>query len=417
MNEIPDRTIIGPFVQIITMNGLPLKGHILDDDIQIIPNAGIATKNGIIETIGPYEDIKKLEGHHHTLSYPAIAVPGFIDSHTHICYAGTRVDEYALRLSGYTYEDISARGGGILNTVKATRQASQDELTHLMIPRIKHLLSLGITTCEVKSGYGLTLKDEIKMLKAIRDASQLQPVTLIPTFLGAHTKPPEFITEEDYLHFLQQAVLPVVKNEKLSHRVDIFLDKHAFSTDSAKEFLLAAKKMGFSLIIHADQLSHGGSRIAAEVKAISADHLEQSSQEDFVALGHANVFPIVLPGASLGLGMHFAQAHLMLDSGLPLVIASDWNPGSAPMGNLIAQASLLAIAEKINTTETLAAITTRAANALELYDRGILANGKRADITIYPTKDYRNILYYQGALTPSEVFIKGQQVYAKHTTA
>jgi imidazolonepropionase len=285
-----------------------------------------------------------------------------------------------------------------------------------MLPRIKHLLSLGITTCEVKSGYGLNLKDEIKMLRAIQEAGTKQPVTLVPTCLAAHTKPPEFSSGDDYLSFLQQAVLPLVKYEQLSKRIDIFVDKQAFSAEHAKEYLIFAKAQGFSVCVHADQLSRGGSKLAADIKALSADHLEQSTREDFIILAHANVTPIVLPGASLGLGVHFANARLMLDCGLPLVIASDWNPGSAPMGNLISQAALLAIAEKINMTETLAAITVRAAQALELYDRGVISNGKRADLTIYPTNDYRNILYYQGTLTPSEVFIKGQQVYANHTT-
>lgn len=403
--------IIGPFSQIVTMHELPYRGHIKDKELIIIENGGIAIQGNHIVALGKFDEIKKLGGFIHTIDFPAVAIPGFIDSHTHICYAGTRAFEYEMHLDGLSYQEIARQGGGILNTVQQTRAATSEQLIAETMPRVKTLLTYGVTTAEVKTGYGLNVRDEVKILEAIRTISSQQPVELIPTCLAAHVKPPEFISKSEYLLFLIQNLLPILTQEHLSKRIDIFIDSGAFSVEEARAFLTVAKGLDFTITIHADQFVRGGARLAAEMHAISADHLEQCTEEDAKILSQANVIPIVLPGSSLGLGIPFAPAKMLLDNNLSLVIASNWNPGTAPMGDILTEAALLGAAQRLTMAETLAAMTVRAAKALELYDRGYLAPNAKADISIFPTKDYREILYNQGALKPRQVVVSGNVVY------
>ena len=402
------KLLIGPFAQIVTMDGLKASGHLSNDDLKIVRNAGVLIHEGKIAAIDNFEKMRQEECELHEIDFPAVLIPGLIDAHTHLCFAGTRVNDYVLRLEGASYTEIAANKGGILETVRQTRAATQDQLVELMLMRTSLLIEQGVTTVEVKSGYGLNVKDEIKMLRAIHEAGELQPVQLIPTCLGAHTLSPEFDSPVEYLNYLLQDLLPNVKKLGLSNRVDICVDKCGFAIDKARSFIKIAQDLGFATVIHADQFIRGGATLAAEMHALSADHLEASTEEDFTALKLANVIPIVLPGASLGLGMPYAPAKAILDHDLPLVIASDWNPGSAPMGQLLLQASLLGISEKLTIAETLAAITVRAAKALQLEDRGVLKVGMRADMVVYPTADYREILYYQGSLSPAITIIHGQ---------
>lgn len=402
--------LIGPFTQALTMDHLTSTGHLHDNDLQIIEQAGIVVDHGTIKAVGSFEELSR-EGHLiEEIDTPMVLLPGFIDAHTHICFAGNRSADYSWRLQGKSPYEIAASGGGIMHTTRETRKASEKELVDLLLERTKKLVKRGITTAEVKSGYGLNVIDEVKMLKAIHMASKRQPVTLIPTCLAAHIRPEEFDSSTEYLSYLVQDLLIVLRSLDLTRRVDILVEEGAFTIDQARPFLNEAKKLGYALCLHADQFSRGGALLAAEMRAVSADHLEASQDEDFAALKSGCVTPIVLPGASLGLGIPFAKAKSILDHDLPLVIASDWNPGSAPMGCLLTQASLLAIAEKISTAETLAAITCRAAHALQLADRGILKAGKKADLIGFPTNDYRDILYYQGTLQPSSVFIDGSKI-------
>ncbi len=402
-------TLVGPFTQLLSMSDLPERGPISDNQLQVITNAAIAIENGKIVAIGPYNELKGQYSNEHYIDSPAVALPGFIDSHTHLVFAGSRAADYALRVSGSSYLDIAKKGGGILDSVAKTRAASKDELTALTMLRCERLMQLGITTCEVKSGYGLSVDEEVKILQVIASLNELQPVSLIPTCLAAHTKPPEFENNNLYLAYLNEKLLPLIKKQNLCQRIDIFVDDTAFSVDEARKYLLEAQRLGFEICIHADQFKCGGSRLAAELKAVSADHLENSKIEDFKALVKANVAAIALPGASLGLGLPQPHARQMLDNGLCVAIASDWNPGSAPMGNLLSQAAILGAAEHLTITETLAGVTFRAARALKLNDRGILKVGQRADISIFPTNDYREILYYQGSMLPNVLYILGKR--------
>ncbi|MDR3653331.1 MAG: imidazolonepropionase [Paludibacter sp.] len=403
-------TLTGPFKQILTMDNLPLKGHLSDDQLEIIPDGGILHQHGKILEIGKYEQLKhknpdvileRIDGEY-------LVLPGMIDVHTHICWAGSRINDFAQRLYGKNYLEIAESGGGIWSTVEKTRKATLIELTELTAQRAQKLLSQGITTIEVKSGYGLSVEDELKILEAIKLADRNSQVDIISTCLAAHILPTDFDGDEnDYLEEMAKKLLPEIKKKNLSKRIDIFVEKSAFSTFAARNYLLKAKEMGFEITIHGDQFTSGSATLANEVQALSIDHLEAADDDEIALLAKGNVIPVVLPGASIGLGQPFAPAHKLLNAGTSLVIASDWNPGSAPMGNLLTEASILGTYEKLAMAEVWAAITCRAAAALNKTDRGILTAGLKADFIAFKTNDFREIIYRQGDLKPEKVWKNG----------
>ncbi|KFC24001.1 imidazolonepropionase [Chryseobacterium sp. FH1] len=403
----------GPFKQIVTLDNLPLKGKLNDDSLEIISNGGILTENGKIIAVGNFEVLKQKfpDSEIDLIENEQIALPAFVDAHTHICFGGNRANDFAMRNAGKTYLEIAESGGGIWSSVQHTRKASEEDLIDGILERINILLNQGITTIEIKSGYGLNVDEELKMLRAIKKAQTKTKATLIPTCLSAHLKPRDFEgSSEDYLNYILDEILPKVKEENLANRVDIFIEKSAFQLEESKNFLLKAKELGFQITVHADQFTVGSSRIAVEVGAKSADHLEATIDEDIEFLANSETVAIALPGASLGLGEPFSPARKILDKGGILAIATDWNPGSAPMGNLVTQASILATYQKLSTAEVLSAITFRSAFALDLYDRGIIAEGKKADFITYETDNFHNILYHQGSLKPKKVYINGEQI-------
>lgn len=412
---MPNKTLIGPFNQILTLSKLPLKGALRDQQLEVVNTGGVIVGNGKILKVGYYAllETEALRNGYEfqRLNHPAVLLPAFVDAHTHICFGGNRSKDYALRVAGASYEEILQAGGGIHDSVLKTRQASQKELVESLNFRAHQVLSRGVATCEVKTGYGLDLPNELKMLKAIREVAQHDSLELLPTCLSAHICPKEFSDPSEYLTFIIHEILPVLKAEHWTNRVDIFVDKNAFSVELARPFLENAQQMGFDLTVHADQFSTGGSRLAVEVGARSADHLEASTEKEIELLAKSNTVAMVLPGASLGLGIGFAPARQLLDAGANLAIASDWNPGSAPMGDLLTQAALLGVYQKLTTAETLAAITFRAAHALGMDDRGVISEGKCADLVAFPLTDYREILYYQGSIRPSKVWKKGKEVF------
>ncbi|WP_207431637.1 imidazolonepropionase [Sabulibacter ruber] len=407
-------TLIGPFAQVVTMANLPLTGPITDDQLEILEHAGVLVQADKIVRVGPYAQLaREAESHSyqlHPIDQPLVLLPGLIDAHTHLCFAGSRSNDYALRVAGKTYLEIARQGGGILDTVRKTRAASPEELVQTLTQRCSRHLAEGVTTCEVKSGYGLTVPDELKMLEAISQVNQQHPLDLVPTCLAAHTRPREFAENTAYLRHVVQEHLPQVKEKALAYRVDIFIEDTAFSEEEALWFLQEAKAQGFQITVHADQFSTGGSKVAAQVEALSADHLEASTPQELLLLKEAGVVATVLPGASLGLGIAFAPARKMLDQGLCVAIATDWNPGSAPMGDLLVQASLLGAAQKLTIAETFAGVTTRAAHALRLEDRGSLEAGMLADMIAFPTSNYQEIPYFQGKLKPTMVWKNGKLV-------
>ncbi len=405
---------IGPFHQLIPMTGLPDRGPIRDEDLKILSQAGILLENDQILRIGDHGELLRLaaEKNAEITSLPenCIGLPGFIDSHTHICFGGTRARDYAMRNAGKTYLEIARAGGGIWDTVMKTRSASGDELASLTSQRATQLVGKGITTVEVKSGYGLSVEEELKMLRAIRKAATQTKATLVPTCLAAHMVPRDFSgSPEAYLKTIVDGLLPVIIKEQLCRRLDAFIEESAFTPENILPYFTRAQELGMDITVHADQFHVGGSQVAVDFDAVSADHLEASGEAEIELLAKSNTIATALPGASLGLGMAFTPARELLDKGGRLAIASDWNPGSAPMGDLLTQASVLGAFQKLSNAEVLAGITERAASALRLADTGTLEAGKKADLVIFNTSDYNEILYRQGQLLPWMV-VKGGEI-------
>lgn len=412
---MPETKIIGPFVQLLTMDNIPLKGSVNDNQLEIITNGGVVVRKGIIVKTGNFGQLC-LEFSDQNIVIERIerdmvAMPGMVDPHTHICWAGSRAKDYSLRLTGKSYLEIAQMGGGIADTMAKTRVATVVELESLLSERAMAHLQNGITTTEVKSGYCLNTEGEIKLLEVIRNVNQKLPVDLISTCLAAHIKPKDFNgSPSEYLKSLVKELLPKIKKRALSNRVDIYIDNGAFTVEEARFYLQQAKGMGFDLVIHGDQFTTGGSLLACQLAALSVDHLEAVNDLEIKLLAASDVIPIALPGASLGLGCQFAPARKLLDAGCSLTIGSDWNPGSAPMGDLLLQTAILGIFEKMTMAESLSGITFRAARALGLKDRGILKEKFLADMIGFQTTDYREILYNQGSLKPSAVWKRGELV-------
>ncbi|MEM8523564.1 MAG: imidazolonepropionase [Bacteroidota bacterium] len=405
--------LIGPFKQLLAMNDLPIKGKLQDEDLPVVEQAGILIKDGRVEKIDEFEKLYKnykeqLESVEE-IKGDLVALPGFIDAHTHICFSGSRAKDYAMRNGGKSYLEIAREGGGIWDTVTKTRAASQADLIEGILQRIKQLLNNGITTIEVKSGYGLSVEEEYKMLKAIQLANKSTFADLIPTCLAAHIFPKDYDgTITDYLVEISEKLFPKMIAENLGNRVDAFIEEEAFSAQIVAPYFQKAKSLGFDLTVHADQFHTSGSEVAVNFEAVSADHLEASSGKEIELLAKSKVIPVALPGASIGLGCDFTPARKLLDLGASLAIASDWNPGSAPMGDLLTQAAILGTFEKLSNAEVLAGITFRAAAALRLNDRGRLEKGKLADIVAFPADHFNEILYHQGQLKPSQTWKQGK---------
>ncbi len=399
------------------MTGLDLKGSISDDQIVVLTDAGILIEGDKIKAVGRFNDL--LKNHSsvelHELKGDHTCLPGFIDSHTHICFGGSRANDYAMRNAGKTYLEIARAGGGIWDTVTQTRKASREELTKRTAKLANRHLKNGTTTLEVKSGYGLSVEEELKMLRAIKEAKGQTSVDLIPTCLAAHMLPKDFKgSEGEYLEMISEQLFPILKEEELANRVDAFIEESAFSAEQISPYFQKAQEMGFDITVHADQFSTSGSKVAVQFEAVSADHLEASTEKEIQLLAKSNVIATALPGASLGLGCNFTPARQLLDAGGALSIASDHNPGSAPMGDLLTQAAILGAFEKLSNAEVLAAITFRAAAALNLKDRGKLIEGQVADFILFHTSDYKEVLYNQGNLKPCVVWKNGEKVFDKH---
>ncbi|SFT92318.1 imidazolonepropionase [Algoriphagus locisalis] len=409
------KKLIGPISQLLTLDKLPLKGALKDEQLEILEYAGILMEGEKILEIGNFNDLKakakSLNAEVIELEKDFVALPGWIDCHTHICFGGTRAQDFAMRNAGKSYLEIAEAGGGIWDTVTQTRKLPQSELAKRTVTNATRHLSEGVTTIEVKSGYGLTVAEELKMLRAIKQAGQETKADLIPTCLAAHMKPRDFEgTNQEYLEMISKDLFPILKSENLANRIDSFIEKSAFSPEEIERYYQKAKELGFDLTVHADQFTTGGSTVAVKFNAKSADHLEASTEKEIALLANSNTVAVALPGASIGLGCAFTPARKILDQGGSLAIGSDWNPGSAPMGDLLAQASILATFEKLSTVEVLSALTSRAASALGLEDRGVLKTGLLADFNLFPTSDYREILYHQGKLKPAQVWKKGVKI-------
>ncbi len=399
--------LIGPFKQALTLRHLKQTGPLSDDDLEVIHDLGLEIDQGKIIKIIPWEQRHQSVVPQIHLDKPYVITPGLVDCHTHLCYAGNRAMDYQYRLAGMSYTEMAQRGGGIRYTMAKTREATALELLSLLKKRIISHISKGITTIEIKSGYGLSVEAEYLHLKLINQLKQESHFNLIPTCLAAHVCPPEFKDKEAYLSLMAKTLLPQLKAEGLCQRVDAFVEESAFPAEIVSDYLKQAQALGFDLTIHADQFSQQGAQLAGALKAKSADHLEVSQQEDLEALKKGDVVAVALPGASMGLGCGYAPVRQALDLGLSVAIASDWNPGSAPMGDLMLQASVMGMACRLNSAELWAGMTVRAAKALGLTGVGQIEMGYRADLLIYDCEQWQDILYQQGQLKPKWVIVNG----------
>ena len=377
----------------------------------IIKNGGVLVDAGSILKVDDFEMLTKLHTSVHEIEDEHVLLPGLVDCHTHLVWGGSRARDYTMRMSGASYEAILYEGGGIFDSVEKTRATAKDQLLAGLAKRVKRHLNDGITTIEVKSGYGLNVEHEIKILEVIKEAKSRVEADLIPTCLAAHVCPKEFTDKKMFLSYLEQELFPMLKGQELASRIDIFVEPSAFSKDTALDYLNAAKQSGFRLTVHADQFHVGGSEIAVRLEAQSADHLEASTEREIAMLANSETVAVALPGASIGLGMNFTPARKLLDAGASLAISTDWNPGSAPMGDLLVQAAILGIYEKLSPAEIFAGITYRAATALGLTDRGRIDENYKADLVAFNVSDYREILYNQGKIKPAMVWKNGKELH------
>jgi imidazolonepropionase len=329
-----------------------------------------------------------------------VVMPGFVDAHTHPVFAGTREDEFEMRALGFTYRQIAERGGGIRSTVRKTRAASEEQLFQAALTRVRWLLEHGTTTIEAKSGYGLSVEDEIKILRVIRRLNDETPLDLVPTFLGAHEVPDEYQSRKgDYLRLVIDEMLPGVAAEQLAQFADVFCEDHVFSAAESRSVLEAARRLGLGLRLHAEQLSlSGGAELAAELNAATADHLEWIDDRGLAALAAAGVAAVLLPGAVFNLGLaRYAPARRMIDSGLSVAIATDFNPGSSPTPSMQMILSIACCQMRMTPAEAITAATINPAYTLGLGERlGSLEAGKQADLVLYDCADYRQIPYLFG---------------------
>lgn len=346
-----------------------------------------------------------------------LVMPGFVDAHTHPVFAGTRVNEFEERARGVTYQEIAARGGGIQSTVRSTRGATQDELVATGKRYANWFLRTGTTTIEAKSGYGLTLEDELKILRTIRVLNSETALRYVPTFLGAHDIPTEYKPRrEEYLSLLTEEMLPQVAADKLAEYCDVFCEEKVFTAGESRRILLAARSQGLGLRMHADQLSlSGGAKLAAELGTVTADHLEHTNAEGIAALQSGGVQPVLLPGSVYALGSsRYPAAREMIDAGLAVVLATDFNPGSSPTPAMTMILSLASTHMKMTPAESITATTINPAYSLNRGDQvGSIEPGKLADFVIHDCEDYRELGYFFGIEHPWKVYASGKQCQSR----
>ena len=341
-----------------------------------------------------------------------LATPGLVDPHTHLVFGGWRENELGMKLHGVPYLDILAAGGGILSTVSNTRSASQEELVEKSLPILERMLALGVTTCEAKSGYGLSLDGELKLLRAVQSLGELQPVELVPTFMGAHAVPPEYKEDrKGYIDLIINGMLPAISDQNLAEFCDVFCETGAFTTDESREILLAGKKAGMALKCHSDEINPiGGTEMAAEINAVSCEHLIKCSRSGIDAMAKSGVIACCLPGTSFYLDASYAPAREMISAGIPVAFGSDFNPGSCPSHSLQLAMNIGCFKYRMTPEESLTAVTLNAAAAINRAGSvGSLEPGKQADIVIWNAQNLNYIFYRFGDNLVDAVFKKGSR--------
>ena len=402
--------------QLLTLAGAahPRTGKELRD-LGILTDAALIVDAGRIVAVGSRVDLAPQIAAASTVidAEGACVTPGFVDAHTHLVFAGDRAAEFEQRIDGATYQEIAASGGGILRTVKLTGEASEDALLQQSQKHLQWMLRGGTTTLEVKSGYGLTLDAELKMLRVIKRLNESSATTLLPTLLGAHALPAEFASHREYyVRWVIDELIPLVAREKLAVFSDVFCDDHAFTVAEARQIQLAARAHGMALRLHAEQFRPGtGAALAAEVGALTADHLETIEQPEVDALRKAQVQPVLLPGSVFALSRtQYPPARRMVEGGLAIVLATDFNPGSSPIASMPFTISLACVAMRLTPAEAITAATINAAYSLQQAHRvGSLEVGKQADFLIHEFDDYRQLAYFIAAPMRPRVFVAGAE--------
>ena len=384
-------------------------------DLAIIRDGGMLIRDGKIDIVGSSDAIEKNAGDGEIIDVAGrVVMPGFVDAHAHPVFVGNRLDDFERRAKGETYEQIAAAGGGIWSTVEKTRAANETNLFEQSKTHANWFLKCGTTTVEAKSGYGLTVEDELKILRVIRRLNEETPIEFIPTFLGAHAVPREW-RQSEYVDLVINEMLPRVASENLAEFCDVFCEHGYFDVEQSREILSAAKKLGLKLRIHADQLSNsGGAKLAGELKATTADHLEKTDGQGIGAMKSANVQPVLLPGSVYALGSAcYPRAREMIETGLAVVIATDFNPGSSPSPSMPMMLSLACTQMKISPAEALTASTINAAYTLGRGEKiGSLEPGKLANFSIFDCEDYRELAYWFGFSQADSVYVRGERVWS-----
>jgi imidazolonepropionase len=411
------RTAVTNCAQLVTLAGPtgPRTGQAMRD-LAIIADGAMLIENGRIVQVGTRSEIEPSIGAGDTLidAGGRVVMPGFVDAHTHPVFAGNRAAEFEQRVAGASYAEIAAAGGGIRSTVRATRTASEDQLLAAAQRYVSWFHAGGTTTIEAKSGYGLTLEDECKLLRVI---GRIKDLRCIPTFLGAHEIPDEFRGHpSEYADLVIHEMLPAAANQRIARFCDVFCEPGIFSIEESRRVLSAARSLGLGLRMHADQLSDsGGAVLAAELHAATADHLEHTSARGILALESAGVQPVLLPGSVYALGSTlYPNAREMIQAGLAVVLATDFNPGSSPTPCMPMILSLACTQMKMTPAEVITSATINAAYSLGRGSAiGSLEVGKQADFVIHDCRDYREIAYFFGAPLVQAVYLEGRLVWPR----
>ena len=400
--------------QLVTLAG-PQQPRVGSDmsDLAIIHDGGMLITDGKIDIVGSSDRIEKNASSAEIIDAGGrVVLPGFVDAHTHLVFAGNRLDDFERRARGETYEQIAKAGGGIWSTVEKTRAASGDELFAQAQKHTEWFLRCGTTTVEAKSGYGLTVEDELKILRVMSRLNEETPLEIVPTFLGAHAVPREMDADE-YIELVIDEMLPRIATEKLAEFCDVFCERGYFDVKKSRRILTAARELGLRLRIHADQLtSSGGEKLAAELEATTADHLEKTDEQGIAAMKSVGVQPVLLPGSVYVLGStDYPRAREMIEAGLAVVIATDFNPGSSPTASMPMILSLACTQMKMSPPEAITAATINAAYSLNRGDRiGSLERGKLGNFSVFDCEDYRELAYWFGTPQTHSVYVKGKRV-------